>query len=199
MTRLMQTCGHHLDSCLLNVEALFDAVAGVITHRGGSRLRHTESSTSGASPLVPKLERLVHLPSHTLHSILLLLLTRRRSRRHGARSGSRAPLPLLPLLPLLAAAPALPPTQGRQQSQHRFEPQRIATSSSQSSTAARDVVTVATDVPVARLASPAARPPASPPRTAAWGAAACLSYPTVRCSLLFLGPPQEGTRADKVR
>ena len=32
---------------LLNVEALFDAVAGVITHRGGSRLRHTESSTSG--------------------------------------------------------------------------------------------------------------------------------------------------------
>ena len=36
--------------------------------------------------------------------------TRRRSRRHGARSGSRAPLPLLPLL---SAAPAGVPVVGR--------------------------------------------------------------------------------------
>ena len=181
-----------LDSFVVIVDPLFNASAGVITHRGGSRLRHTESSTSGASPLVPTLERLVHLPSHPLHSsmaiLLLLLLTVVVPPVVGVvATALEAALELLFLcfLCYLLRQHCLPLRVGSRASIALSRAAHCHVLVAELHRRARDVVTVATDVPVARLASPAARPPASPPRTAAWGAAACRSAIVLRHPTCF--------------
>ena len=155
-----------------------------------SRLRHTESSTSGTSPLVPQLERLVHLlqPNHALprkRAILLLLLTEQlhRDGMIGA-SGRRAAL-VCRTAHCAATHHLLAPVWPKQRALSCNCAVRTCAAAAATPPAAAALPRVARDAPAARPVPPRASEPASPPRTAAWSAAARLSAMFVRYTIVF--------------